>query len=212
MRAKSSRSIALAVAAHLALCSAGCSDNAVSDEAEAGLAAFTSALSSGDPAQIWPRLAPDTQASLDDAAARWQDAIAAAEQLQPSDREEALLAIGAEDGKPATSGVALLPLILRLDRLPDLGDDSRYANGLVPADIIEAEAGRVIIFTKSGQQFELMLSETGDWLIREPMHSAVLAAVTPVHENAENMERAVRLFGTATDERERLIRLGLMAE
>ena len=187
-----------------------CGESESSNDPRAGYRAFVEALASQDNEAIWGTLSSDTRRVLDDAVAELQTTAEQIEQLQPSDREDAREATGVAMLESVQSGRALFDRVFLPERLPGMEEGARHAAGLTPDDEVFVSEREVIILTRSGQRFELVLEEDGQWRVREPMRSTLQGAVRSVEDNLVNVRRAVRLFGLAAEEAERMRRLGLI--
>lgn len=187
-----------------------CGESERSSDPRAGYRAFVAALASQDNEAIWGTLSQDTRSVLDDAVAGLQTTAEQIEQLQSSDREDAREATGVAMLESVQSGRALFDRVFLPQRLPGMEEGARHAAGLMPDDEVFVSEREVIILTRSGQRFELVLEEDGQWRVREPMRSTLQAAVGSVDDNLVNVRRAVRLFGLAAEEAERMRRLGLI--
>ena len=170
------------------------------------------ALASRDNEAIQGTLSSDTRRVLDDAVAELQTTAEQIEQLQPSDREDAREATGVAMLESVQSGRALFDRVFLPERLPGMEESAPTTAAERADDEVFVAEREVIILTRSGQRFELVLEEDGQWRVHEPMRSTLQGAVRSVEDNLVPVRRAVRLFGLAAEEAERMRRLGLIEQ
>lgn len=187
-----------------------CNRSAGPEEPRGGYERFVDALTSRDNDAIWGALSHDTREVAEQAVATLRDTADRIEQLQASDRDDARAATGIALLDDVDGGRALFDVVFDPNRLPGMEDGSRYAAGLRADDEVSIATGEALIISRSGQQFEVVLEDDGQWRVREPMLSELRRAVANIEHNHGDIERAVRLFGLAAEEAERMRRLGLI--
>ncbi len=179
-------------------------------EPEGGLSVFAAALASGDETAIWGRLSPDTQLVCESALAALEATEQQIERLQPSDQADARAATGTELVAELESPQALFELLTDPALLPELDDKARHRTGMRAESIVQVAEDTAIVVTRAGQEFEMIRGENGEWLVREPIYSLLTQATTPIHENRQRVEDAVRLFGVSAELEEELRAYGLL--
>lgn len=201
---------ASACALAFAACVAACGSDAAVTEPEGGLDAFVVALASGNTELVYQRLSADTHLVCEQALEAWRQTAEAIELLQASDQTDARAATGVEALERIDSPTRLFEAMTDLTALPVLSDSNRYTSGLKPRDTVAVAANTVIVVTRSGQEFEMVVGDDGQWRVREPMYSLVTGAVARLHANRERVEDAVRLFGVGAEIDDELRTLGLL--
>ncbi len=187
-----------------------CGNGGGHTDAENAYNAFLSALQTAEPDQIWQLLSDDTRVILDGAIDSLEAMTTLIEQLQPSDQLDARVRSGVELLDTASAPGALFERLVDLSVMPPLDERGRYRAGLRVSDVIQVAPDIVIITTRAGQEFEMVLQPDGGWRVREPFRGLLNEAVANLHDNRESLERAVQLFGRGAQELDELRRYGLL--
>ena len=188
----------------------GCDGEKPPTEPEGGLAVFASAVAAHDEGAMWDRLSPDTQLLCESALAALAATGQQIERLQPSDQVDTRAATGAHLLEELDSARALFEMLIDPSSLPPLEDKTRYRTGLRAESIVQVAENTTIVVTRADQEFEMVRSEDGEWLVREPFYTLLTDATAPIHANRQRVEDAVRLFGVSAELEEELIQYGLL--
>lgn len=192
------------------LVTGGCDGDKPPTEPGGGVQAFTEALASGDSSAVFGRLSEDTRAVCEHALVVWQETDSAIDQLQASDQGDARVATGTGMLERIDTPEALFEALTDITAIPPLSDNNRYRSGLREQSTVPVAADTVIVVTRSGQEFEMVLSDDGEWRVREPFYSLLNDAVANLHTNRERVAEAVQMFGLDAEIDEELRALGLL--
>ncbi len=200
----------LAFAVTLALF--GCGGDVSPLEPEGGLEAFAEALAAANADEVYGRLSTDTQALCVNALQTLRETDEAIGQLQPSDQADAREATGVAILETVETPEQLFATLINTGAIPSLNENASYRVGMEAAELVPVAPDAVLIVSKAEQEFEMRLSNDGEWRVREPMYSLLESATAHIAENAEAVDNAVRLFGLGMEVDDELRRLGLLAE
>jgi len=184
--------------------SAGCKKTDKPTEPEGGLAAFQAALMSRDADALWLTLSDDTHLLFEEVLTTLRATETMVDKLQPSDRDEARSAIGAELLDTIEEPRQLFNYIFSTENIPL---ESGYAVGLRLKNMELDGEDRAVAHTAGGQEIELLRDENGFWRVRSPLHEQFAEAFSVMESNRGNLETAINLFGAAANENAEIARL-----
>lgn len=182
----------------------GCKKHNAPTEPEGGFSAFRAALLNRDADALWYTLSDDTHALFSDVLTTLRATESMVDKLQPSDRDEARAAIGADLLDTIDEPRQLFTYIFSSENIPV---EAGYAAGLRVEDITLDGDERAVIRTASGQDIEMVRDEDGFWRVRSPLHEQFAEAFAVMEANRGNLETAINLFGAAANEDAEIARL-----
>lgn len=184
--------------------SSGCSGEADVTEPEGGYAAFRAAMLARNPDAVWATLSDDTRQLFREVLATLEATDSMVDQLQPTDRQQAREAIGAELLDEIDEPRKLFAYIFAHENIPV---EANFAAGLQARQIEQTSETRALVHTRGGQDVEMIRDEDGYWRVRSPLHELFASAFSAMETNRANLETAINLFGAATNEEEEIARL-----
>lgn len=181
-----------------------CSREAKPTEPEGGYAAFQAALTSRDADALWVTLSDDTHLLFDEVLKTLSVTESMVEKLQPSDRDAARSAIGAELLDTIKEPQQLFQYIFSSENIPL---EAGYTVGLRAKEIVLEDEDHATVQTAGGQEIELVRGEDGFWRVRSPFLELFAEAFSVMESNRGNLETAINLFGAAANEDAEIARL-----
>lgn len=182
----------------------GCSGKADVTEPDGGYAAFRAAMLARNPDAVWATLSDDTRQLFRDVLATLEATDNMVDQLQPTDRQQAREAIGAELLDDIDEPRQLFAYIFAHENIPV---EANFAAGLQARQVERTSDNRAVVHTRGGQDVEMIRDEDGYWRVRSPLHELFASAFSAMETNRANLETAINLFGAATNEEEEIARL-----
>lgn len=201
---RSTRLIAMVLLSGGLALASGCRSSAKPTEPEGGFAAFRGALMARDADALWLTLSDDTHLLFDEVLTTLRATESMVDKLQPSDRDEARAAIGADLLDTIEEPRQLFQYIFSSENIPV---ETGFAVGLRLKHVEMDGEDRAVVKTASGQDIELLRDEDGFWRVRSPIHELFAEAFSVMESNRGNLETAINLFGAAANEDAEIARL-----